>query len=513
MAKNMLIESLRDLLFGERADEWNAADDAGKTALMEECGLDGYTPGDISEAVTLMAEELPAEQAALLSPAVNNQAQSAGSSDSTTNVTGPEVTQNIGGDTNVAGGNIGDTTSQVDNSTSGASSSGAPAPTSPAPAPAAPAPADPAHAPVAPPVYEGTPAEVATQTVNYYVSNVTNNIDQSTQIDDRDTRIDNSTTLEGDIYAEGDVELEFDNDVQTAGDGAVQLGERAEINDSQIASGAGSVAAGGDIDGVITGDVADSTIVQGDVTDSAVTGDVEGVVAVDSDVAGVNTGEVGGDMVTNTGGGNAASGGSQIIDASGSSGPVNVATDGSEINDVDVDSGGDAQVQVGDANVGAQGSDAQAAGGDAIDADGNVNTGAGDQTNLEIGDISSGDDLNLNLQGTQNVQDTETNTNIVNDNDTTITTEIDTEINTDINTEINDSVVDSEIDDSVVNSEVDDSNVNSEGAAVSESGDATGINDAEINIDETLSFEAAVIVEEAPDMAVEEPAGMDPMDE
>jgi len=520
MASNMLMETLRNLFFGDKAEEWNGADDAGKAQILEEEGLSDYTVEDLTEAVTLMAEELPPEQVALLSPPVNNQVQAPVDQDSSAVVSGPEVVQNVGGDTNVAGGNIGDSTTQVATETNVSGDThldAAPAP-APAPAPHAGAAGVPAGPPPAPPVYEGDPAEVMAQTVNYYVTNVTNNVDQSTFVDDRDTRIDNSTNLEGDIYAEGDVELEFDNDVQTAGDGAVQLGEDAKIEDSALATGAGAVAAGGDVDGVITGDVTDSTIVQGDVEDSAVTGNVEGVVAVDSDVAGVNTGSVGGDMITNTGDGSVATDGSQVIDASGSSGDVNVATDGSEINDVDVDSGsgsGDTQVTVGDGTVAAQGSDAQAAGGDAIDADGNVNTGAGDQTNLEIGDISSGDDLNLNLQGEQNVQDTETNTDIFTENTTNIDTDIDTDIDIESNvdsivdSEIDDSVVDSDIDDSVVDSNVDDAVVNSEGAAQADNGDAVGLSDSEINIDEEFTTEMGMAPTEQEMMpTVEEP----PMD-
>jgi hypothetical protein len=491
MADNMLIDTLKAFIFGDKAEEWKASDEAHQSEMLEEAGLSDMTAEDLQEAVTLMYEELPPEQAAMLSPrspmtdqgadtAVQTASQQAndalGFNENPVIVTGPEVSQNVEGDTTTAGGNVGDVTNQV--------SAPAPAPAAPAPAAPAPAAAAPAPAPVAPPAYEGDPAQVIQQTINYYVTNV----DQSTHIenlDDRDTIIDNSTEIDGDIYAEGDVELDFDNDVQTAGDGAVQLGEHARIEDSQVASGEGAVAAGGDVDDVITGDVTDSTVLQdATVTDSNVTGDVEGVVASDSDVAGVNTGEVGGDMVTNTGDGN-------------------VATGGSEVTDVDVDAGvdgsaDDVQVVVGDGNNTAQGEGAQAAGGDAIDAEGNVNTGAGDQTNLQIGDISSGDDLNLNLQGEQNVQDTETNTNIHQDNDTNIDQDNDTNIDTDLHIEDNDTTEDNSTNDSFNQdqSNNEDSNVDSEGAAVSDFGDALGAaDDSEINIDEEFTQTQEVVLD------------------
>ena len=487
MADTMLIDTLKDFFFGAKAEEWKDSDEAHRSEMLSDAGLSDMNPADLQEAVMLMSEELPPQQSAMLSPrspmtdqgadtttqTASQQVNAAlGFNENPINVTGPQVSQNIGGDTNIAGGNIGDVANQ------------APAPAPHAPAPHAPAPHAPvAHAPVAhAPVFEGDPASVMQQTINYYVTNV----DQSTNIenvDDRDTHIDNSTNLEGDIYAEGDVDLDFDNDVQTAGDGAVQLGEHARIEDSQIASGEGAVAAGGNVEGVITGDVTDSTIVQdSNVTDSNITGDVEGVVANNSDVAGVNTGTVGGDMVTNTGDGNTATG-------------------GSEITDVDVNGGGGGtQVVVGDGNNTAQGSNAQAAGGDAIDANGNVNTGTGDQTNIDIGSISSGDDLNLNVGGEQNVQDTETNTTITEDNDVTIDQDNDTTIDTDLHIEDNDTNIDRSINDSLNtdNSFNEDSNVDSEGAAVSDFGDAVGASDADVNIEDEVTQTQEVIVEADP---------------
>ena len=51
MAQNMLMETLRNLFFGEKAQEWNAADDAGKAQILEEEGLSDYTVEDLTEAV------------------------------------------------------------------------------------------------------------------------------------------------------------------------------------------------------------------------------------------------------------------------------------------------------------------------------------------------------------------------------------------------------------------------------------------------------------------------------
>ena len=118
--------------------------------------------------------------------------------------------------------------------------------------------------------------------------------------------------------------------------------------------------------------------------------------------------------------------------------------------------------------------------------------------NLQIGDISSGDDLNLNLQGEQNVQDTETNTNIHQDNDTNIDQDNDTNIDTDLHIEDNDTTEDNSTNDSFNQdqSNNEDSNVDSEGAAVSDFGDALGAaDDSEINIDEEFTQTQEVVLD------------------
>ena len=335
----MIFDKLYNIIFGDQQQAWAEADDAGRQQMLEDEGLDQLTPEDLHEAVTLMSEELPPEQVSLLAPSTTSAtAQAAAttaladqdvSNADTTVQSGPVINQEVAGDTTVAGGNVGGV-SQVDASTaaspvtSGPVSAPAPAP-APAPAAAAPTP------PPAPPVVEAaTPIEAVTQTINYYVTNVTNNVDQSTtnNIDDRDTEIDNSVEIEGDVFAE---EFEIENTTQTAGDGSVQLGEDANVTDSQIATD-GAIAADGSVEGAITGEVTDSTVVQGDVSGGTVTGDVEGAVLGEgAEATGLNTGEVGGDMITNTGSdANFATNGSEINDLDSGGGDLAFADDGSE---------------------------------------------------------------------------------------------------------------------------------------------------------------------------------------
>ena len=64
---NVIIDILKDLLFGAKRDEWIEADDAEKAQMLEDSGLATLTPEDVHEALTVMWEELPPEQAMLLS--------------------------------------------------------------------------------------------------------------------------------------------------------------------------------------------------------------------------------------------------------------------------------------------------------------------------------------------------------------------------------------------------------------------------------------------------------------
>lgn len=146
-----------------------------------------------------------------------------------------------------------------------------------APGPYVAPPPPPAPAPSTPPVQQ------IEETINYYVTNVT-----ETNVDDRDTYVDNSV---GDIVnVGGTVDIDQET-VVASGDGSVAAGENAE----GVATGDGAVAAGDDIEApVTTGD--DNTVVD-------------------------NSGGEGGDN------GNGGDGGTVIIG------------DGNENNDVDIDFG------------------------------------------------------------------------------------------------------------------------------------------------------------------------------
>ncbi|MCP5028405.1 MAG: hypothetical protein GY929_19180, partial [Actinomycetia bacterium] len=103
MSDTMIFDKLYSLFFGEEAQQWAQADEAGRAAMLDESGLSDLTPEDLHEAVTLMSQELPAEQAALLSPTTTVGNQTPVTSTAAADVSGPEVTQVIEGDTNVAG--------------------------------------------------------------------------------------------------------------------------------------------------------------------------------------------------------------------------------------------------------------------------------------------------------------------------------------------------------------------------------------------------------------------------
>ncbi|HEY3141010.1 MAG TPA: IniB N-terminal domain-containing protein, partial [Acidimicrobiales bacterium] len=169
----------------------------------------------------------------------------------------------------------------------------------------------------------------AIETINHY-TNVTNLTEQTYEdndtsvVNDQDTIIDNSVNQNIDAF--GDVIQDFDNDVVT-GDGAVAAGDNA-----QVQTGDG-VQAGGNI--------SDSTIATGDVTDSTLTGDVS-----DSIVGTGNTGIAGSDV-------------------SG-----NVAFGDGDITDVDAEN-----ANLGDGTI-------------VDDVDGNVNTGSGQQINVEDSTVS-----------------------------------------------------------------------------------------------------------------------------
>ncbi len=335
-------QQLNGIVFGEQREEWAAADDAGRADMLREAGLDEVAPEDLTEAVSLACGELPPEQVALLAPVSQvASVEVGGTTPAPAPSPGPAPAPSPGPAPAPAP------------SGGGTSGGGSPAP-APSPGPA-PAPTPPPPPPVDPTL---DPVEQLVQHVNYYVTNVETNIDQSvtdnsvTNIDDRDTNIDNSTDV-GMINNLGG-EVTFDNDVQTAGDGAIQIGEGAGVGaGAQLNTGDGAVQNQGDGDvNAITGDVTDSTIVQDTNVHGNVTGDVgDGAIVNDGgDLTGVNTGEVGGNMVT-ADDGSFAAGDDQALH---NQGPVS------------------------------QGE------GDAIQSHGNVNTGEGDQTNIDFDQNNGG---------------------------------------------------------------------------------------------------------------------------
>ena len=312
------------IVFGDQREDWAAADDAGKADMLRDQGLHEVSPTEVAEAVAHAYQSMPPHQAALLAP----------------------VNQVANVDVDVPG---------------------------PGPAPA-PVPVEGPGAPVPPPVDpELDPIQQLVQNVDFYVTNVSTNLDQSVEdnshleVDDRDTHIDNSTDVGminnldvggflGDHHDGGGSGVTFDNDVQSAGDDAIQIGEESIVGfGAQLNTGDGAVQNQGPGEvNAVTGDVSDSTIVQGvDHVGGNVTGDVgAGAIVNDGgegregggDLTGVNTGQVGGNMVT-ADDHSAAAGGDQAI---GNAGPVS------------------------------QGQ------GDAIQTFGNVNTGEGDQTNIDF---------------------------------------------------------------------------------------------------------------------------------
>ncbi|MEM8904655.1 MAG: hypothetical protein AAGF02_13210 [Actinomycetota bacterium] len=341
------------IVFGDQREDWAAADDAGKADMLRDQGLHEVSPTEVAEAVAHAYQSMPPHQAALLAP----------------------VNQVANVDVDVPG---------------------------PGPAPA-PVPVEGPGAPVPPPVDpELDPIQQLVQNVDFYVTNVSTNLDQSVEdnshleVDDRDTHIDNSTDVGminnldvggflGDHHDGGGSGVTFDNDVQSAGDDAIQIGEESIVGfGAQLNTGDGAVQNQGPGEvNAVTGDVSDSTIVQGvDHVGGNVTGDVgAGAIVNDGgegregggDLTGVNTGQVGGNMVT-ADDHSAAAGGDQAI---GNAGPVS------------------------------QGQ------GDAIQTFGNVNTGEGDQTNINFNQNNFGEDaggdVNFNVgDGTQTVLDNET---------------------------------------------------------------------------------------------------------
>ncbi len=340
---NNIWQNLDVIIFGDQREHWAAADEAGKADMLRDQGLHEVSPHEVAEAVAHAYNDMPPQQAALLAP----------------------VNQVANVDVDAPG---------------------------PAPAPAP----GPAHsAPVPPPVDpELDPVQQLVQNVDFYVSNVSTHLDQSVEdnsvfdVDDRDTHIDNSTDVGminnldvggflGDHHDGGGSGVTFDNDVQSAGDDAIQIGEDAFVGrGAQLNTGDGAVQNQGHGEvNAVTGDVSDSTIVQDSPVQGNVTGDVgDGAIVNDNgNLTGVNTGHVGGDMVT-ADDNSFAAGDDQAI---GNAGPVS------------------------------QGE------GDAIQAGGNVNTGAGDQTNIDFNQHNfggdSGGDVNFNIgDGTQTVLDNET---------------------------------------------------------------------------------------------------------
>ncbi|MCP5028325.1 MAG: hypothetical protein GY929_18775, partial [Actinomycetia bacterium] len=103
MVDNSVLDKLYGMFFGEEAQQWAQADEAGRAAMLDESGLSDLSVADLNEGVAALCERLPAEQAALLSPTTTVGNQTPVTSTAAADVSGPEVTQVIEGDTNVAG--------------------------------------------------------------------------------------------------------------------------------------------------------------------------------------------------------------------------------------------------------------------------------------------------------------------------------------------------------------------------------------------------------------------------
>jgi hypothetical protein len=165
---------------------------------------------------------------------------------------------------------------------------------------------------------------------NYY--NVTNSNESTTY----DNDVDNSQSANVNAFG-SDVDLDFENDADVLGDGAVLAEEGAQVQTG---------------DGVMAGD------------------DLEGT---------VNTGSVGGDMVGDAGTGNTIGDGNLAVDG-----------DGNMVGDGNVGIGGDVGTgQFGDGNV-AMGdvSGTAAVGGDATSVGGHANFGEGEQTVVDDSTLS-----------------------------------------------------------------------------------------------------------------------------
>ncbi len=321
------------------------------------------TPGELKQAMTLVADELPPVQANQLSSYLN--ATSGASSSGTFNVS--------------QGGSSAAAASSTGGRTATASSGGTSAPS------AAGTSASSGGGTATPGGSVSDQLDVVVQEISY----VTNNITETnvTSIDSRATNIDSSVNQS--ITAGGNVTLDQDISSQVASgdgavagniDGSVNTGENAGIvGDAQGASvtnveGEGNVTGDiGDAANVATGGV--GTFVGGDVSGSAVTG-------------GDNTGTMVGDA---TGARGSAFGDGNTVIGDAASGNVNVG--GSQINVQDseaVNFGAGDVIQAEDSAINTGGGAQQAAvgGGDAIDADGSTVAAGGSEANIV--DIGAG---------------------------------------------------------------------------------------------------------------------------